>query len=61
MALGHVDEDFHTNNDISAEFTQAQIIELRRQYAKDLLDDKKFVFGKYTISNDGKVWPSIFL
>jgi hypothetical protein len=56
-----VDEDFRTNNDISAELTQLQIIELCGQYAKDFLDDKKFAFGKYTIFNDGKVWPSVFL
>lgn len=63
IALGHVDEDFRTNNDsdISAELTQQQITELRGQYAKDFLDDKRFVFGKYIISNDGNVRLSIFL
>jgi hypothetical protein len=55
-----VDEDFRANYDISAELTEKQIIELCGQYATDCLDDKKFVFGKYTVSNDGIVWISIF-
>lgn len=56
-----MDEDFRTNNDISAELTQLQITELRGLYAKDCLDDKKFVFGKYIISNDGNVRLSSLL
>ena len=56
-----MDEAFRTGNNVSAELTQMQIIDLRGQYAKDCLDDKKFVFGKYTISDDGKVWIYIFL
>ena len=56
-----MDEDFHTNYNISTDLTQMQIIELRGEYAKDCLDDKKFVFGKYTVSDDGNVWTSISL
>jgi len=47
-----LDEDFRANNDISADSTQGQIKELREQYAKDCLDDKRFIFGKYTVTND---------
>lgn len=29
--------------------------DLRQAYAADLLEDKKFVFGKYVVAHDGKV------
>jgi hypothetical protein len=57
-----VDDDFRTKNDIvSTDLTQVEISELRKQYATDCLADKKFIFGKYTISNDGDVCIFIFL
>jgi uncharacterized protein YgiM (DUF1202 family) len=62
IAIGYVDDDFRADNDISesTDLTQAEISELREQYAKDRLADKKFIFGKYAISN-GKLCISIIL
>jgi hypothetical protein len=33
----------------------ADIISLRQEFAQDLFQDKKFIFGKYTLSSDGTV------
>ena len=32
------------------------ITQLRREYAKDLSSNKKFLFGKYLVSPEGIVW-----
>lgn len=34
------------------------IADLRQGHAKDLLKDKKFIFGKYSVSENGKVRTS---
>ena len=62
IAIGHVDDEFRADSDISesTDLTQTEISDLREQYAKDCLADKKFIFGKYTISN-GKVCISIMI
>jgi hypothetical protein len=62
LAIGIVDEDFHANHDTTSDsdFTQTEIKALREQYAKDYLEDKKFIFGKY-VSTNGKVRVSFIL
>jgi hypothetical protein len=42
IAIGHVDDEFRADNDISkstGDLTQMEISELREQYAKDCLAD----------------------
>jgi tRNA A22 N-methylase len=53
-ALTNLDNEFLlVNDELMYEVTQAEIQALRIRYAKDLLCGKKFVFGKYTVLNDG--------
>jgi hypothetical protein len=49
-----VDIEFHLSNDSSG-LSEDDVKELRQAYAHDLLEDKKFVFGKYVLSADGMV------
>ena len=37
------------------DLSEADITSLRQGYAKDLFEDKKFIFGKYTVQQDGTV------
>lgn len=58
-AIGNVDIEFHLSNDSSG-LSEDDVKELRQAYAHDLLEDKKFVFGKYVLSADGMVWTLFF-
>jgi hypothetical protein len=50
-----VDIEFRLFNDFDNSDLSEAITELRRDYAQDLLDDKKFFFGKCIVSSDGTV------
>jgi hypothetical protein len=56
-----LDDDFRANSDIPADFTQEEISQLRKEYAEDMATDKKFIFGKYTVTDKGVVRISSFL
>jgi hypothetical protein len=40
---------------IDPNLPEDDIMELRREYAQDLFDNKKFIFGKYVLAKDGTV------
>ena len=55
-ALTSLDNQFRLVSDINPNLPEDDITELRREYAQDLFDNKKFIFGKYVIAKDGTVW-----
>jgi hypothetical protein len=48
-AITNLEQDFCANTEETIyDITPAEISQLRKEYAEDLLHDKKFIFGKYT-------------
>jgi hypothetical protein len=51
-----VENDFQTSTaETIYNISQTEIIQLRKAYAEDLLKDKEFIFGRYTVSREGEV------
>jgi len=50
-----LDNQFRLVSDIDPNLLEDDITELCQEYAQDLFDNKKFIFGKYVIAKDGMV------
>lgn len=60
-AIEMVDTEFRLDDQDLDGLSNEHIQQRRRNYAQDLLDDEKFVFGKYSVSQNDIVCFFIFL
>lgn len=61
-AIVNLDLEFRLEYEIDdAKLSEDEIDALRQKYARDLAEDKKFVFGKYVISENNDVRSHSFL